>query len=417
MASEERVPHRRFDEEVVKETLRKPSPYGPDVDLSRYDILSPKRIEPAEVLSEKRVADATQRLGFTPDLISKAGYVQVNEAYLASALMRSLRKQGVVVMPTLEALKKLGIARELAWSIIRPDMDKYVAITYLYGREQGYFIYVPPGVKVRTPIYTCLLITRGMTAQLLHNIIYVADGAEAHVVTGCGISGLHAEALHIGVSEYFVGRRAKLTFAMIHAWSKGAVVRPRTAVAVGEGGRFISYYMIYSSVHSLQTYPKVSLSRDASTSLYTVISGESNGVYDVGGAAELAAPHTSAEIVSRNLAREESAVIARARLTGFAGPSKGHIECMGLILGKESKVVSVPELLSRSPDSILTHEAAIGKISEDQLTYLMSKGFSEDEARSLIIRGFLSIEVPELPPQVKLSVDRITELISSRGHG
>ncbi len=417
MAGEEAVKRRRFDEAALREALKKPSPYGPDVDLSRYDILSPRRLEPAEVLSERRVADATRRLGFTPELMSKVGYVQVNEAYLSSALVESLRRQGVVVMPTSEALKKLGIAKELAWSLISPDTDKYVATTYLYGKEQGYFIYVPPGVRVRTPIYTCLLITRGMTAQLLHNIIYVGDGAEAHIVTGCGISGLHAEALHIGVSEYFIGRRAKLTFAMIHAWSRGAVVRPRTAVTVDEGGRFVSYYMIYSGVHSLQTYPRVSLGRGASTSLYTVISGEGRGIYDVGGAAELAASNTSAEIVSRNLARGESEVVARARLVGLAGPSRGHIECMGLILGRKSRVVSVPELISRSPDSTLTHEAAIGKISEDQLTYLMSKGFSEEEARSLIIRGFLSVEVPELPPQVKLSVDRIAELISSKGHG
>ncbi len=403
--------------EAARKALSKPAPYGPDVDLSKYDVLNPRRIEPAEILEQERVRDASGRLGFTPEIVRKAGYVQVNEAYLASALVESLRKQGVIVMSTAEALRKLDIAREVAWTLIRPDTDKYVATAYLYGREQGYFIYVPPGVKVRTPIYTCLLITRGMTAQLLHNIIYVADGAEANVVTGCSIAGLHAEALHIGVSEFFVGKDAKLTFAMIHAWSKGAVVRPRTAVKVAEGGRYVSYYMIYSAVHSLQSYPKVILGRNASTSLYSIISGEGEGIYDVGSSATLAAPGSSAEIISRNLAKGRSRVVARAEIVGESGPSKGHIECMGLILSDTAYISTVPLLDSRNPEATLTHEAAIGKIGEDQLTYLMSKGFSEEEARALIIRGFLSVEAPDLPPQVKLSVDRVTELISSKGHG
>ncbi len=407
----------RMLEEEVRKALSKPSPYGPDVDLSRFSVERPRRLEPAEALSERRVIDASRRLGFTYDLISKASYVQVNEAYLASAMVETLRKQGVVVMSTSDALSKLDMARRLAWSLISPASDKYVAASYLYGREQGYFIYVPPGVKVRVPIYTCLLITRGLTAQLLHNIVYVGDGAEANVVTGCGIAGIHAEALHIGVSEFFVGRNAKLTFAMIHAWSKGSVVRPRTAVRVEEGGRYVSYYMIYSTVHSIQSYPKVILGRNSSTTMYSIISGEGSGVYDVGSEAILNSPGSSAEVISRNLARDKAEVIARARILGNAGPSKGHIECMGLLLSDESVIKTVPTLDSRSPDSVLTHEAAIGRISEEQLSYLMAKGFSEEEARSLIIRGFLSVEAPDLPPQVKLSVDRVAELISSRGHG
>lgn len=407
----------KIDVNEVLKVLNKPAKYGPDVDLSKYELAEPTGTKDRGLIEEGEVIRASKRLGFGTGILKKAGYIQVNEAFLTAYMTKTLEKYGAVVLPTSEAIRKSPLAREKAWSLIPPHKDKYVAATYLYGREQGYFIYVPPGVKVREPIYTCLFITRGKIAQLLHNIVIVDDGAEVNLVTGCGISDIPAGALHIGVSEFFVGKGAKLTYAMIHAWSPRAVVRPRTAVHVEEGGQYVSYYMIYSGVESIQAYPQVFLERNASAYMYSVVAGEGRGVYDIGSAAYLRGEGSNAEIISRILGKGESEVIARARLVGEAGPSKGHIECMGLVTSEKAEVSSVPELLSKSQEAILTHEAAIGKISDEQLTYLMSKGFSEEEARAMIIRGFITIEAPQLPRIVRETVARVVKFISSRAHG
>jgi len=151
-------------------------------------------------------------------------------------MAKLLEKYGVIVLPTKEALLRKPFARELSWKLVGPTKDKYTAFAYLYGGEVGYFIYVPPGVKVPVPIYTCLSITSNNVVQTAHNIVYVDEGAEAHLVTGCAIPHGVKDGVHIGISEFYIAKNAKLTFTMLHAWAEGLHVRPRTVVKVEEGG-------------------------------------------------------------------------------------------------------------------------------------------------------------------------------------
>ncbi|MEM0014608.1 MAG: SufD family Fe-S cluster assembly protein [Zestosphaera sp.] len=399
-------------ENVVK-ALNKPSPYGPDVDLSRFDIAPAETGAFSDVTTE-RISD---RLGLGRETFRKAEYLQVNESAVARAMSEKLVKHGAIVLPTSEALKKLEWASKYSWRLVSPDRDKYTAATYLYGRESGYFIYIPAGVKLKEPIYTCLFITRRNYAQLIHNIVIVDDNAELNLITGCGVPDQPLNSLHIGVSEFYVGKNSKLTFAMIHAWAPDMVVRPRTAVEVSEGGEYVSYYVIYSPVESLQTYPTVLLHEDSRATLNSVIIGEKNGVYDVGSAIALNGRNSSGEIISRNLGRGSSTIYARSRIEGRVGPSKGHIECLGLLESSEAIIDSKPEISSSTPEAVLTHEAAIGKVGEELINYLLSKGFSEDEARAAIIKGFLSIEEPKLPPQVMETIRRTIDYIVSRATG
>ncbi|MCS7099252.1 MAG: SufD family Fe-S cluster assembly protein [Sulfolobales archaeon] len=399
-------------DEVLK-ALSKPSPYGPDVDLGRFSV-SDEETPSSDVSAAEKIAD---RLGIGSWVLRKADYLQVNESVVARAMSEKLAKYGAVVLPTREALRKLSWAPDYAWKLVEPTLDKYVAATYLYGREAGFFIYVPPDAKVREPIYTCLFITRRSYAQLLHNIVVVDDGAELNLITGCGVPDQPVGSLHVGISEYYVGRKAKLTYTMIHAWAPDMVVRPRTVAEVREGGEYVSYYVIYSPVESLQTFPRVILRENARATLNSVVVGGGRGVYDVGSSVVLSGAGSSGEILSRNLGRGSSAIYARSRIRSTAGPSKGHIECLGLIEGSEALIESLPEISSSSPDAVLTHEAAIGKIGEELISYLMSKGFAEDEARSVIIKGFLSIEEPKLPPQIMDVVRRTIEYIASRATG
>lgn len=402
-----------MNREDVKKALNKPSPYGPDVDLSRFNIVP----EGAEALSDTAAEVISDRLGIGRETFRKAEYLQVNESVVTRTMSEKLLKHGAVVLPTSEALKRLDWAGRYSWRLISPDKDKYTAATYLYGKESGYFIYVPPGVKIKEPIYTCLFITRRNYAQLIHNIIVVDNEAELNLITGCGVPDQPLGSLHIGISEFYVGKGGKLTYTMIHAWAPDMVVRPRTAVDVSDGGEYVSYYVIYSPVESLQSYPIVFLHEDARATLNSVVIGEKDGVYDIGSAIVLYGRNSSGEIISRNLGRGSSTIYARSRIEGRAGPSKGHIECLGLLESNEAIIDSKPEISSSTPEAILTHEAAIGKVGEELINYLLSKGFSEEEARAAIVRGFLSIEEPRLPPQVREIIRRTVDYIASRAVG
>ena len=395
--------------------LNKKAAYGPDIDISQYELEEPRVEGDLRAVKGKSVLRAVERVGI--DSLKRTGYLQVNETAYYKLMEKALSKYGVKVMPLRIALEKLDLAKELAWSLVSPDYDKYTAAAYLYGGELGYFVYVPSNVKVPIPIYTCLVLTSEKRIQFTHNVVYVDDYSEAHVVTGCAVPHGFSKGMHIGISEFFLGKNSKLTFSMIHAWSEGVHVRPRTAVRTKEGSEYVSYYVIYSPVASVQAYPTVFLDKEAKTYMATIIAGEGLGVYDLGSRAILEAPHTSAEIVSRVLAMDRAKVFARAEIRAKAPKSKGHIECLGLLLSEVAEIQSIPVIASERPGAELSHEAAIGVIAQEELEYLMSKGFTEEEARAIIIRGFMSIEAPGIPPSVRAEVGKILDLVTKYAIG
>lgn len=399
--------------EDVEKALNKPALYGPDLDLSIYNLEKPSIGELKEDKIDELTTKAIERISFSNKNI---GYLQVNETALFRTLEKLLSRYGVIMVPLKIALEKYDIARKMAWKLIEPDRDKYTAATYLYGGEIGYFIYVPPNTKVPIPIYSCLTITDNKI-QFAHNVIYIDQGSEAHVVTGCAVPHGVNKGLHIGISEFYIARNAKLTYTMIHAWSKGLHVRPRTEVWVEEGGRYVSYYVIYSPVSSIQTFPQVYLNNESKAYLATITAATGNGIYDLGSKTVLKGEDSSSEIVSRVVARDNTKVYARADIEAYVGRTKGHIECLGLLLSNNALISSVPVITSKKPGALLSHEAAIGMIAEKELEYLMSKGFTEEEARATLIRGFMNVGAPGIPLAVRKEIDKILDLVTKYAVG
>jgi len=201
---------------------------------------------------------------------------------------------------------------------------------------------------------------------------------------------------------------------MIHSWGKAVHVRPRTVAHVEENGVFISHYINTSPVSSLQTNPVVYLKGEGSRAyLSSIIIGKGSSRIDAGGTLELAAPACSGEIVSRTIGFDNSVNVVRARVTGKAPGTKGHVECRGLLLSNESRIDAIPELEANMQDVQLTHEAAIGRIAEEELLYLVARGFTEEEARSIIVRGFLSIELTGLPENLVKYLESILDRLSA----
>lgn len=388
----------------VEKALEKPAEYGPDIDLSRYIIGEASIEEAGDIGSE--ISFATDKVGVDP---GRVAYAQIDERALYTALAKMLSKYNVVVRPTRDAIRFTDLAKAIAWRLVDPASDKYTAAAYLYGGEVGYFVYVPPNVKVPVPIYTCLAIMTNKSAQFAHNIVVVDEGAEAHIVTGCTVPHGVADGLHVGISEYVVRRNARLTFTMIHAWTDGLHVRPRTSVLVEEGGQYVSYYVTYSPISSIQTHPWVRLGRSGRAYIASITASRGNGIYDIGSGVVLEEPGSSGEIVSRVVALDHSKVYARSAIEALESDTKGHIECLGLLLSDNATISSIPVISSKKKGALLSHEAAIGLIADREIEYLMSKGFTEEEAKSIIVKGFMSIEAP-IPASIKREVDRIIDL-------
>ena len=156
----------------------------------------------------------------------------------------------------------------------------------------------------------------------------------------------------------------------------------------------------------------VRVSRGGKAYLANIVAASGNGIYDIGSKVQLLGNNSSTEIVSRVVARGRCKTYARSAIEAYTSNTKGHIECLGLLLSENAQISSIPVITSKKPGALLSHEAAIGVIAEKELEYLMSRGFTEEEARAILIRGFMSIDVPGIPRNIKLEVNRILDLVT-----
>lgn len=315
---------------------------------------------------------------------------------------------GIEVIPIRKALEEYDWIHDYYWKLVSVDADKYTAAAEL-GLHNGYVIRALPGAKSIYPIQACLYIDKHGLQQNVHNIIVAEEGSELHVITGCSTSPHLTKGVHVGISEFYIKKNAKLSFTMIHNWAEDMVVRPRSVAQVEEGGLFLNNYICMKPVRTLQMYPTTHLvGEDAVARLYSIIVGSPGSEYDVGGRVYLKKRGNRAEIVARTISNGGK-IISRGHLIGEVPDIKAHLECKGLIL-KGGLIYAVPELEGHADGVEMSHEAAVGKIAQDEIFYLMSRGLSEEEATSTIVRGFLSVDIPGLPTQLKAEIDKAIEL-------
>lgn len=319
--------------------------------------------------------------------------------------------EGVEIMPIYEALEKYSWLKEYYWRAVEVDLDKYTAECELASSLMGYFIRAKKGVKQIFPLQSCLFINLDNTRQVVHNIIIAEEDSELNIITGCATDHGVKRAVHLGVSEFYVKRNARVSFTMIHNWTEETDVRPRTGIILDGNAHFNSNYIIMSPTKSLQSNPKAILNgKNSSVYFQTLVYAKGNSKYDMGSVAILNGENSKAEMIARAIGTDSASVISRGLIIGNAKDAKGHLDCQGLLMSPKAHIFAVPELDARNPEIALTHEAAVGKISGEQILYLMSRGLSEDEATSMIVRGFLEADTSRLPKALADETRRLIEL-------
>ncbi len=395
---------RDLDEKALRAKDKK-ALLGPDIDLDAYhsEPVSHEYVRDLGILSQ---ADKDRMIlaGVDADEKERSGtYVQKDSAVIHA---RS-GQDGLEVIPIKDALQQYDWVKDYYWKLIAVDTDKYTARAKL-ALHNGYVIRASAGSKVVYPVQACLYLEKEGLSQNVHNIIIAEEGSELHIITGCATAAHVQRGLHVGISEFYVKKNAKLSFTMIHHFAEEMMVRPRSVGVVEEGGLFLNNYVCMKPVKSLQTYPTTYLDgKGAVARFHSLLVGSPGSEMDVGGRIVLRAPETRAEIISRAITNGGN-IIARGDLVGEVPGVKAHLECRGLILNKGS-IHAIPELEGKVDGVEMSHEAAVGKIAQDEILYLMSRGLSEDEATATIVRGFLSVDIPGLPAQLKAQIDRAVE--------
>ncbi len=366
-----------------------------------------KRIE--ELSQEDR--ESMEKAGILVEDEDKAGnFVQMDQ----SVVYNKSFIDGVEVLGIREALNKYDWLWDYYWKIIPKEKDEYTKLSDELPTD-GYFIRVHKGVRPPFPIQSCLYLKKDNAIQSVHSIVIVEEGAHVMINSGCTLSSLVKEGVHIGISEFFVKKGAYLEFTMVHSWANDFITRPRTAIMVEEGARFISNYISLGPVKSIESYPTAYLvGKGASAHFNSILYAPLGAVLDVGGRIVFDAEETKGEIISRTVSGGGK-VIARGHLVGNAPKIKAHLECDGLILREGGIIHAIPELEGRDPDVEMSHEAAVGKIAEEEIEYLMARGISRDKAISLIIKGFLDTSSMNLPPRTQLEVNIALKQLEEKG--
>jgi len=378
--------------------------YGADIDLSSFKKESSVHAYNPELagFSEE------ERKNF-----AEVGIVTSGEERSGSFLLMdhspvhcSVGQEGVELLPMADALKKYDGLKEYWWKAVDVGADKYTARAEL-NFNNGYFVRIKPGVKATFPVQACLYIDGEGVAQNVHNVIIAEEGSELHLITGCATAPRLVRGLHIGVTEFYIKKGATVTSTMIHNWGEEIEVRPRTVVMVEEEATFMSNYVSMNPVKSVQMYPVVRLLGEGAVArINSILVAAKGSELDVGGKVSLEAAGTKAEIISRAISTGGD-IIARGQLIGHKPGIKAHLECNGLMLSEEGSIRAIPELDGRVAGVEMSHEAAVGKISQDQIEYLMARGLNEEEATALIVRGFLNVKMEGLPEELQMEIDRI----------
>jgi Fe-S cluster assembly scaffold protein SufB len=356
-----------------------------------------------------QILQEAEKAGLEAEEKNRAGtYFHLNQQTVISKVNEAYEDK-LEMMDIKTALKKYDWLQDYMWKLVSKDKDEFtrkVADDY----SGGYFMRILPGAELTFPLQSCLMITERNFEQRVHNIIIAEEGSKAHIITSCLQHSSVPNASHLGISEIYVKKDAMLNFTMVHQWGEETMVRPRTGAEVGDNATFVSNYVCMRPVRDVQMYPVAYCNGvDSRVSFNSILYGQRNGQLDIGSKAILTGRGSKAEMVSRAIAREGCKMIIRGMIEGDNADCKGHLECRGLLMDDKSVMQSIPELIAKKKGVEITHEAAVGKISEKEIVYLMTRKLSRDQAVSLIIRGFMDVGILGLPDALNAEIKSIIE--------
>ncbi len=328
------------------------------------------------------------------------------------SLREDLAKQGVLFLDTDAALKEHPeLFKKYFAKIIPPEDNKFAALNSAVW-SGGSFIYIPPGVKVDMPLQAYFRINAENIGQFERTLIIVDEGAEVHYIEGCTAPVYSSESLHVAVVELVAHKDAKLRYTTIQNWSSD-VYNLVTKRAYAYEGATVEW--IDGNIGSKLTmkYPGIYLLGERAYGETLSIAFAGKGQHQDTGAKMIhLAPNTTSKVTSKSVSRLDGRSTYRGLLSVAKGATnvKATVRCDALLLDDTSSTETYPYMEINQEDATITHEATVGKIGDEQIFYLMSRGFNEEEALTLIVNGFMEPFTKELPMEYAVELNRLIKL-------
>ncbi|ERL21315.1 FeS assembly protein SufB [Oribacterium sp. oral taxon 078 str. F0263] len=295
--------------------------------------------------------------------------------------------------------------------LVPPTDHKFAA---LHGAvwSGGSFVYVPKGVSVEIPLQSYFRLNAPGAGQFEHTLIIVDEGAYLHFIEGCSAPKYNIANLHAGCVELFVGKNAHLRYSTIENWSKNMYNLNTKRAIVAEGGTMEWVSGSFGS-HVSYLYPMTILNGKGAKSEFTGVTFAGHGQnLDTGAKMVHNAEDTSSYINTRSISKDGGVSTYRSSVVigRNAKNAKSAVSCQSLMLDSDSRSDTIPAMDVRTQQADVGHEARIGRISDDAVFYLMSRGLSEEDARAMIVSGFADTVSKELPLEYAVEMNNLIRL-------
>ena len=360
------------------------------------------------------IKDTFDRLGI-PEAEKKslAGVgAQYDSEIVYHSLQQNMADKGVIYTDMETAIREHeDIVKEYFMTLVPPKDHKFAA---LHGAvwSGGSFVYVPEGVHVDIPLQSYFRLNAAGAGQFEHTLIIVEPGASLHFIEGCSAPKYNVTNLHAGCVELFVKEGARLRYSTIENWSRN-MMNLNTKRALVEKDGIMEWVSGSFGSHVSCLYPCTILHGEGSRCEFTGVTFASSGQdLDTGASVIHAAPHTSANINTRTISKAGGKATYRSavKVTKNAPYAKCSVNCESLMLDNESRSDTLPTMDIEGDEADIGHEAKIGRISDEAIYYLTSRGIEENEARAMIVRGFVEPIAKELPLEYAVEMNNLVNI-------
>ena len=341
---------------------------------------------------------------------------QLDSEVIYFNIKKQLAEKGVVVMPMEEAVQKYPDLIKQYFMKIFPPEHKFAA---LHGAlwSGGVFVYVPPGVRIEAPIEAFFLISNAGEGQFEHTLVIADKGSYIHYIEGCSAPRLSRYSFHDGMVELYAHEGARIKFTTVQNWSKN-VINFNNKRAIAERNAKVEW--VEASIGSVASfvYPSTILKGEGAETEITgiTIANGNRHIKENGAKVIHDAPNTRSKIVNKSISANGGTAVYKGVVYVRKGAKyvKSHVACDSLILDDGSRAYTIPHDQVFEDTAVVTHEAYTGRISEDKLFYLRSRGLSEEEAKSLIVLGFISDVTEGLPFEYAMVLNRVISIEFSK---
>jgi len=411
---------RQFRLRALQLFERKPLPHW-GADLSGIDFAN---IHYYVKPSEKTETSWDEVPSYIKETFDKLGIPEAERKFLAGVsaqyesevvyhnIREDLSKQGVIFSDMDTGLREHpDIVREYFGTVIPPGDNKFAALNSAVW-SGGSFIYVPPGVNVEIPLQAYFRINTENMGQFERTLIIADEGSYVHYIEGCTAPVYSSDSLHSAVVELIAKKGAHIRYTTIQNWSsnvynlvtKRAVAHEEALVEWVDGNLGSKVTMKYPGVYLMG--PK------AKAEIISVAFAGKGQHQDAGGKVIHAARDTTSTITSKSISKDGGRTSYRGLLKIYKGAenARSAVRCDALMLDEASRSDTYPSIEVDEEKVTIEHEATVGKIGEEQLFYLMSRGLSEGEAKTMIVNGFFDCFVKELPMEYAIELNRLLAL-------